>query len=150
MGLAFSFESHHSPLPSSLPSGFQHTIYLLWRLLLIKQVQLPFLLLQFFFFFFSSFPFFFHRTMLDFEDELCHQGLLADLVAFAVSLSLVDGSTTGGLGNDSEISSGVAGGGGIGTAGMKAKTYPMLRLSRPRESLFVFIVLERGWLHASS
>jgi hypothetical protein len=51
MGLAFSFESHHSPLPSYSPSGVQLTTYLLWRLLLIKQVRLPFFIAEVF-----SFP----------------------------------------------------------------------------------------------
>jgi hypothetical protein len=147
MGLAFSFESHYSPLPSYSPSGLQLTIYLLWRLLLIKQARLPFFIAEvFFFLLFSSF----HCTMSDFEDELCRQGLLADLAAFAASS--VDGSTTGGW----EVT--------LGWLLERLEQEVLerqvrkqscihcfsLRLLRPMDLLFVFIVLEREQLHASS
>jgi hypothetical protein len=91
----------------------------------------------------------FHRTMSDFEDELRRQGLLADLAAFAASS--VDGSTTGG-GVTLECLMERLDQEALERQVRKQSCIHCfsLRLLRPRELLYVFIVLERGRLHASS
>jgi hypothetical protein len=89
--------------------------------------------------------------MSDFEDELRCQGLLGDLAAFAVSS--VDGSTRG-VGWEVTL--------GWLLERLEQEVLERqvrkqscihsfsLRLLRPMDLLFVFIVLERERLHASS
>jgi hypothetical protein len=93
------------------------------------------------FFLFLFFLFFFHRTMSDFEDELCRQGLLADLAVFAASS--VDGSTTGGWEVTREFLLEWLEWEALERQVRKqSHTHCfLLRLLRLREPLFVFIVL---------